>query len=82
MATTPENPNTTLDPIDPNTTAAGQNNPPPTPAMPSLDSIKNSLGNNEMVNKATQFAKQRPWAVATLAGVVGVAILNTLRGKS
>ena len=37
---------------------------------------------NQIVNKATQFAKDRPWTTATLAGVVGVALLNTLRGKS
>ena len=48
----------------------------------SMDSLKNALGNNQIVNKATQFAKDRPWATATLAGVVGVALLNTLRGKS
>ena len=47
----------------------------------SMDSIKNALGNNQMVNKATEFAKARPWASAALAGVVGVALLNTLRGK-
>ena len=47
----------------------------------SMDSLKNALGNNQIVNKATQFAKDRPWATATLAGVVGVALLNTLRGK-
>lgn len=40
-----------------------------------------TLGNSQAVNKATQFAKQRPWATATLAGVVGLALLNTLRGK-
>jgi len=45
------------------------------------ESIKNTLGNNQIVNKATEFAKKRPWATATLAGVVGVALLNTLRGK-
>lgn len=44
-------------------------------------SIRNALGNNQIVNKATQFAKERPWATATLAGVVGVALLNTLRGR-
>lgn len=47
----------------------------------SMDSLKNALGNNPIVNKATEFAKQRPWATATLAGVVGVALLNTLRGR-
>jgi ElaB/YqjD/DUF883 family membrane-anchored ribosome-binding protein len=44
-------------------------------------SLKNAIGNNPMASKATQFAKQRPWATAALAGVVGVALLNTLRGK-
>lgn len=44
-------------------------------------SYRNALGNNQAVNKATQFAKQRPWATATLAGVVGLALMNTLRGK-
>lgn len=47
----------------------------------SMDSLKNTLGNNQMVNKATEFAKARPWASAALAGVVGVALLNTLRGR-
>lgn len=46
-----------------------------------MDALKNALGNNEWVNKATEFAKQRPWASAALAGVIGVALLNTLRGK-
>lgn len=44
-------------------------------------SFKDAIGNNETVTKATQFAKDRPWATAALAGVVGVALLNTLRGK-
>lgn len=47
----------------------------------SMDSLKNTLGNNQIVTKAKQFAKERPWATATLAGVVGVALLNTLRGR-
>ena len=46
-----------------------------------LDSVKNALGNNQMVNKATEFAKARPWASAALVGVVGMALLNTLRGR-
>lgn len=44
-------------------------------------SLRNALGNNQMANKATRFAKERPWATAALAGVVGMALLNTLRGK-
>lgn len=43
--------------------------------------FRTALGNNQTVTKATQFAKQRPLATATLAGVVGLALLNTLRGK-
>lgn len=31
--------------------------------------------------KALAFAKQRPAATAALAGVVGLALLNTLRGR-
>lgn len=36
---------------------------------------------DQTVGKAKQFAKDRPWATAALVGVVGIAILNTLRGK-
>lgn len=36
---------------------------------------------NGTVDKARQFAKDRPWAAAAAAGVIGLAILNTLRGK-
>ncbi|MDB5690525.1 MAG: CsbD family protein [Sphingomonas bacterium] len=34
-----------------------------------------------LTDKARGFAKQRPFAAAALAGVVGIAILNTLRGR-
>jgi len=43
--------------------------------------LKTAVGNNQMANKATQFAKDRPWTTAALAGVVGMALLNTFRGK-
>lgn len=33
------------------------------------------------VGAARDFARQRPWTAAALAGVVGLALLNTLRGK-
>jgi ElaB/YqjD/DUF883 family membrane-anchored ribosome-binding protein len=46
-----------------------------------MGSLKNALGNNQIAGKATQFAKDRPWATAALAGVVGMALLNTVRGK-
>ena len=44
-------------------------------------SLKDTLRNNPMVDKAKAFAKEHRWATATLAGVVGVALLNTLRGR-
>jgi uncharacterized protein YjbJ (UPF0337 family) len=34
-----------------------------------------------LLDKARRFARERPFAAAALAGVVGVALLNTLRGK-
>ena len=35
----------------------------------------------QYINKARDFAKAKPAATAALAGVLGLAILNTLRGK-
>ena len=35
-----------------------------------------------LADKARKFASDRPFAAAALAGVVGLAILNTLRGKT
>ena len=34
-----------------------------------------------LLDKPQQFARERPFASAALVGVVGLAILNTLRGK-
>ncbi|WP_374944851.1 CsbD family protein [Sphingomonas sp.] len=34
-----------------------------------------------LAEKAKQFARDRPYTAAALAGVVGLAILNTLRGR-
>ena len=34
-----------------------------------------------LADRARKFANDRPWTAAALAGVVGLAILNTLRGK-
>lgn len=48
---------------------------------PTLDAIKEKLNTNQTVAKAKAFAKERPWATAAAAGVIGLAILNTLRGK-
>ena len=52
-----------------------------TPVQNGMTSLRNALGGNQTVSRATDFAKQRPWATAALAGVVGMALLNTLRGK-
>ena len=35
----------------------------------------------KLLGAAKDFARERPFAAATLAGVVGVALLNTLRGR-
>jgi len=34
-----------------------------------------------LVDQARQFVRDRPWASAALAGAVGIAVINTLRGK-
>lgn len=39
-------------------------------------------GNAPITEKAKSFAKARPWATGALLGVAGLAILNTLRGRS
>ncbi len=41
---------------------------------------KDAIG--PLAEKAKAFAKERPYATATLAGVIGLALLNTLRGRS
>ena len=43
------------------------------------DAVTNNVG--PLADKARGFAKERPFAAAALAGVVGLAILNTLRGR-
>ena len=34
-----------------------------------------------LVDKARAFARERPWATAALVGTLGIALINTLRGK-
>jgi uncharacterized protein YjbJ (UPF0337 family) len=36
---------------------------------------------NATVDKAKAFAKARPWATSALVGVLGLAVLGSLRGK-
>ena len=43
------------------------------------DAVANGVG--PLVDQAKTFARNRPFAAAALAGVVGIALLNTLRGK-
>lgn len=38
-------------------------------------------GATPLVEHAKRFARERPFAAAALAGVVGLALINTLRGK-
>ncbi|WP_267394812.1 MULTISPECIES: CsbD family protein [unclassified Sphingomonas] len=44
---------------------------------------KDALGGGvgPAADKAKNFAKARPYATAALASVIGLAVLNTLRGK-
>ena len=47
-----------------------------------FDTARQALnGGGPLLDKAKTFAKARPFASAALAGVVGIALLNTLRGK-
>ena len=52
-------------------------------AQKALGAARDAVGPNgeALAQKATDFAKKRPFAVAALLGVVGLALLNTLRGK-
>jgi uncharacterized protein YjbJ (UPF0337 family) len=43
------------------------------------DQISGTVQN--VFGKARDFARERPFAAAALGGVIGLAILNTLRGK-
>lgn len=47
-----------------------------------LGSAKDAIGNpGPLIDKARAFAKERPWATAALVGTLGIALVNTLRGK-
>ena len=45
-----------------------------------LGEVKDKAG--PLVDQARQFAKDRPWATAAVLGTIGLALINTLRGKS
>lgn len=38
-------------------------------------------GDAPFADKVKSFAKAKPWASAALAGIAGIAVLSTLRGK-
>lgn len=38
-------------------------------------------GDAPFTDKVKSFAKAKPWASAALAGIAGIAVLSTLRGK-
>ena len=40
-----------------------------------------AAGPGPIVQQARDFAKARPWATAALVGTLGLALINTLRGK-
>ena len=51
-------------------------------ATKAIAAAKDAIGNpGPLMDRAKGFARQRPFAAAALAGVIGVALLNTLRGK-
>jgi uncharacterized protein YjbJ (UPF0337 family) len=43
------------------------------------DAVNENAG--PLIEKGKDFARKRPFAALALAGVLGVALLNTLRGK-
>ena len=40
-----------------------------------------ALDGEPLIDRARRFARERPFVAATLAGVIGLAVLNTLRGR-
>ncbi|WP_294237788.1 CsbD family protein [uncultured Sphingomonas sp.] len=52
-------------------------------AQKAFGDAKNSVDQTvrPLIDQARQFVKDRPFAAAALGGVLGIALLNTLRGK-
>jgi uncharacterized protein YjbJ (UPF0337 family) len=46
----------------------------------SLGSAKEAIG--PLAGQARRFARERPWTTAALLGTIGLALINTLRGRS
>ena len=48
-----------------------------------IGAAKDAIANpGPLLDKAKAFAKDRPWATAALVGTLGLALINTLRGKT
>jgi uncharacterized protein YjbJ (UPF0337 family) len=45
-----------------------------------LGSAKETVG--PLADQAKRFARERPWTTAALLGTIGLALINTLRGRS
>ena len=51
-------------------------------AEKAVSAARNALSpDGEVIDRGRRFMRERPFLAATLAGVVGLAILNTLRGR-
>ena len=69
----------TANAIDATGTTGSATGPIGDKANQAIDAARDAV--TPLADKARGFAKQRPFAAAALAGVLGVALLNTLRGK-
>jgi hypothetical protein len=68
------------------TTTADATATPDAPVSNSKTSLSDAFrehfsGDAPFEEKVKSFAKAKPWASAALAGIAGVAVLSTLRGK-
>jgi ElaB/YqjD/DUF883 family membrane-anchored ribosome-binding protein len=51
-------------------------------AQKAVGAVKDVIADNApTIDQAKSYVKARPFAFAALAGVLGVALLNTLRGR-
>lgn len=63
-------------------TTAGTNTPKSNSKTSLSDAFREHFsGDAPIGDKVKNFAKAKPWASAALAGIAGIAILNTLRGN-
>lgn len=46
-----------------------------------LGGATGGAGGSGLADQARQFARKRPFATSALVGVLGIALINTLRGK-